>query len=156
MKCVTCGHPEMVADQVDETVPVGGLTFTLAVPGQVCPKCGENYLDVATLRQVDRLIAGELAREGVATSEAFRFMRKVIGLRAREVAKLFGVAHETVSRWENGDREPAGGAAALLAVLVNQHLAGRSEALEQLRAARQEPSDRPAVRCLAFPVQAAR
>lgn len=135
MKCVSCGHPKLKRGTTDEIVPVGALTFTVRAPALVCPKCGESYLDAETLGQVEHRVAGELAMEGADTSEAFRFMRKAIGLRAREVADLFGVTPETVSRWETGERQPADAAVKLLAVLVIEYLAGRNHALEVLRAA---------------------
>jgi putative zinc finger/helix-turn-helix YgiT family protein len=153
MKCVTCGHLEMTPGMVDEAVPVGELIFSLRVPALVCPKCGENYLTADTMGQVDRLVAGALARDGVATSQAFRFMRKAIGLRAVELAELFAVTPETVSRWETGERAPAGEAVKLLALLVVEHLAGRSEALDYLRSLRRAPAEKSGARCLEFPSQ---
>jgi transcriptional regulator with XRE-family HTH domain len=35
----------------------------------------------------------------------FKFVRKLAGLRANEVADMFGVRKETVSRWQRGEVE---------------------------------------------------
>ncbi|MCX5744646.1 MAG: helix-turn-helix domain-containing protein [Proteobacteria bacterium] len=42
---------------------------------------------------------------GVRSGVEFKFLRKLAGLQANEVAALFGVRPETVSRWERGTIE---------------------------------------------------
>ncbi len=148
MRCVTCGHGAMNQAAVDETVQVGGLRFTARVPGRVCPVCGESYLSSDTLRSLERSVAEALARSGAGTPEAFRYMRKAIGLKAVEVAELFGVTPETVSRWENGERQPEPRAVKLIGALVVEHQAGRSDLLDYLRSLSDEPGEQPTERRL--------
>jgi putative zinc finger/helix-turn-helix YgiT family protein len=118
---------------VEETVVVGGLRFTAEVQGDECPACGECYLSGETVRALEQGVAEALARGGIGTADAFRYMRKVIGLKALEVAGLFGVAPETVSRWENGERRPEPRAVKGLGALVVEHLAGRTDLLDYLQ-----------------------
>jgi putative zinc finger/helix-turn-helix YgiT family protein len=144
----------MDAAVVEETVQVGGLRFTAQVPGKVCPACGENYLSGETLRTLERSVAEALARSGVGTPEAFRYMRKAISLKAVEVAELFAVVPETVSRWENGERQPEPRAVKMLGALVVEHMDGRSDLLDYLRAVgREELAEQPADRNLVVPLQ---
>jgi putative zinc finger/helix-turn-helix YgiT family protein len=99
----------------------------------VCPQCGEAYLSAETVRAMERLVAESLARSGEGTPEAFRFMRKALGLKATQVSKLFGVTPETISRWEHGERNPEPRAVKLLGALVVEHLAGRDHLLDYLQ-----------------------
>jgi DNA-binding transcriptional regulator YiaG len=46
-----------------------------------------------------------LVERGVRKGNEFALVRKAAGLRSVEVAELFGVRPETVSRWEHGDAE---------------------------------------------------
>jgi len=46
-----------------------------------------------------------LVARGVRTGSEFRFVRKLAGLRANELAEMLDVRPETVSRWERGDVE---------------------------------------------------
>jgi putative zinc finger/helix-turn-helix YgiT family protein len=143
----------MDAGAVEETVRVGGLRFTAQVPAQVCPACGESYLSGETLRTLERGVAEALARSGAGSPEAFRYMRKVVGLKAVEVAELFGVTPETVSRWENGERQPEPRAVKLIGALVVEHLAGRSDVLDYLRSLSRDQGEPPSEHRLTLPLQ---
>ncbi len=81
-------------------------------------------------------VAKELARAGVSSGEAFRFMRRSLALRAIDLAELLDVAPETVSRWETEKRAVHRGAYAIVASLVRERLDGREETLAALRALR--------------------
>jgi transcriptional regulator with XRE-family HTH domain len=77
---------------------------------------------------------------GPATGEAFRFMRKVLGIPAIELAELLDVAPETVSRWENGKLPIERRALALLASMVLDRVEGVTTTLERLRSLRDPPA----------------
>lgn len=153
MRCAICGENTLKAGVVEETVQVGALRFTASVPGKVCSSCGEAILSGETVRALERQVAGALSHSGAGTPEAFRYMRKVIGLRALEVAELFGVTPETVSRWENGERSPEPRAVKLLGALVVENLEGRTDLLDYLRSLGSEETNQPAERRLTIHLQ---
>jgi len=70
----------------------------------------------------------------VLSGEAFRFMRKAAGLRAKELAELLDVTPETISRWEKEHRQPDRKAMMVLGDLVLDRLKGEETALDRLRA----------------------
>lgn len=78
----------------------------------------------------------DLALAGEATGEVFKFIRKAVGMKASELAELLGVAAETISRWETGEREVDRGAFALLADIARERLEGRASTLGMLKALR--------------------
>jgi YgiT-type zinc finger domain-containing protein len=64
MKCVVCKQPETCQGVTTVTLERGESTFVVKdVPAQVCPNCGEDYVDsevaASLLRSTD-----ELARTG--------------------------------------------------------------------------------------------
>src|SRR5207253_1158815 len=88
----------------EDHLEVDGHRFSAFVPALRCECCGEVYLDGQALSRFELLVAGELARSGAQSGEAFQFMRKSIGMRAIDLGKLLDVSHETISRWETGKR----------------------------------------------------
>jgi DNA-binding XRE family transcriptional regulator len=80
------------------------------------------------------LVAAELVKRGLRSGALFKFMRKALGMKATELAEAFHVAPETVSRWENGQREVDWPEFMLLGFLVDDKLAGRTTTLSRLKA----------------------
>jgi DNA-binding transcriptional regulator YiaG len=89
-------------------------------------------------------VAGELARHGEASPEAFSFMRRALGVKAMDLAEMLDVTPETVSRWEHGQQPIDRGAAAILSAMVVDRLEGRTTALDSLKAL-QRPEPLPRV-----------
>ncbi len=117
---------------------VDGLTFSLSVPCVRCDACGEELTSHEAGERFELAIAAKLAAGGRRTGPALRFMRKALGLRAAELAQLIGVAAETFSRWETGEREPDAQSFALVGFLAQSKLEGHSDrAIEMLRAIRE-------------------
>jgi transcriptional regulator with XRE-family HTH domain len=73
-------------------------------------------------------------KRGFRSRESFKFMRKAFGMKATEIAQALNVAPETVSRWENGQREVDWPEFMLLGFLVDDKLAGRTTTLSRLKA----------------------
>jgi len=115
---------ELVTAIGEERIDAGGVTFAGDVPHEACSTCGERYLAAGDLERLELAAAVELARIGRRTGSALRFMRKALGFRAKELAELLGVAPETFSRWETGDREPDAHAFALVGGLAADRLEG--------------------------------
>ena len=101
MHCPTC--------KKDNTLrPWEGLTPVMGVEiegrGQRCRSCGEVLIELTERGRQERLAAKRLVTRGIRAGVEFKFVRKLAGLRANEVADMFGVRKETVSRWETARR----------------------------------------------------
>jgi putative zinc finger/helix-turn-helix YgiT family protein len=116
-----------------QKLEVAGRSFSVETPVLECPKCGEVVLDLDDVGRAELAVAQSLATEGPVDGETFRFMRKVLGLKAVDVASLFGVAPETVSRWETGARDVDKGSWALLGTMVVERINGQENTLQRLR-----------------------
>jgi len=73
--------------------------------GQRCTSCGEILIKLSERGRQERLAAEQLVARGIRSGDEFQFVRKMAGLQANEVADMFGVRKETVSRWERGEVE---------------------------------------------------
>jgi putative zinc finger/helix-turn-helix YgiT family protein len=102
MKCPTCNKTDTFRPW-EGSVKLAGLE--VVGRGQRCRSCGEILFDGAEVERQEREIATALVARGVRTGPEFKLVRKVAGLRATEVADMFGVRPETVSRWERGEVE---------------------------------------------------
>ncbi len=64
MKCVICRHAETEPGTATVTLERDGLTFIIKqVPAQVCPNCGEDYVDETITANLLRS-AEEMAKVG--------------------------------------------------------------------------------------------
>ena len=102
MNCPSC-NKEGTLRSWDGTTTVMGMA--VEAKGQRCKACGEILIGLADRGRQERLAAERLVARGIRSGVEFKFVRKVAGLRANEVADLFGVRKETVSRWERGEVE---------------------------------------------------
>lgn len=132
-RCELCGKNSVVRDHVPVTRVVGDVSFEIGVPANVCTACGERFLGAEAMKAADEAVALELARNGPATRESFRWMRSTIGLASNELAAMLHVAPESISRWENGQREVDYGAWLVVARLVIDRTIGSTETLRWLR-----------------------
>lgn len=138
-KCVNCaGRSFKDAKRMLKRV-VDAREFEAEVPARMCKKCGAMYVDARDGERFELAIASSLADTGVASAEAFRFMRKAIGMNAEKLAELLGVARETVSRWETGKRGVDRGAALVLGSLVIDKLHGFDTTIKRLHALQKPP-----------------
>jgi len=153
MRCYKCKATKLETVDVPQHVEVAGHKFTGRVAGRRCVKCGEVLLDGPALERFELLAAARVADAGGANGEAFKFMRKAVGLRGADLAALLDVAAETVSRWETGSLRVERRALALLAAIVAEAAAGHKATLDRLRAL-QAPPRLPKV--VKLPTRAAR
>lgn len=64
MKCLICKQAETQPGVTTLTLERGGLTFVVKnVPAQVCPNCGEAYIDEAVTAQLFST-AEQMSRSG--------------------------------------------------------------------------------------------
>lgn len=134
-KCVECGSASLRKGVERHTQKVGGQAFVAELPAQTCAKCGEPLVSQETLEAFEQAVARHLAEHGPATGETFRFMRKAVGIPAKEVAELLATTPETVSRWENGARDVDLWAWTTLGSVVLDELVGKSATRDRLREA---------------------
>lgn len=132
-RCAKCKSERLRRLRVAETLSVGNFHFEGHVDGIRCVACGEEYLDGPDVGRFEVLIASWLAAHGVASREAFRFMRKAIGINAAVLAGLLDVTPETVSHWETGKHGLPRNAVAILGTMVMDHARGSAETVERLR-----------------------
>jgi transcriptional regulator with XRE-family HTH domain len=80
-------------------------------------------------------------KRGLRSGDSFKFMRKALGMTAIELAQAFNVAPETISRWENEQREVDWPEFMLLGFLIDDKLAGRTTTLPRLQALAEPAQD---------------
>ncbi len=134
MKCINCSKADLLRGTVPLAVTVAGVEFTSELPGQRCPSCDYSTVHGPAAVRFELLVAAELVKRGHRSGASFKFMRKALGMKATEIAEVFNVAPETVSRWENGQREVDWPEFMLLGFLVDDKLAGRTTTLSRLKA----------------------
>src|SRR6185436_409361 len=137
MKCTSCqAATERTSGEV--TRNVGDHTFIGLLPVDRCSKCGEELFDGQDLARFELAVAHIVAEEGMVGGASFKFMRKVLGMKATEIAELLDVAAETISRWETDERPVDRASWAALASLVVDRFEGRDRVISILRAMGEE------------------
>ena len=114
MKCPTCRQDDTLEAWEGAITRMG---VEIIARGERCSSCGETLFGYEEVGRQDALIADALVARGIRTGAEFVFVRKSAGLKAVEVAELFGVRPETVWRWEHGETEIPRTAAFALAEL---------------------------------------
>lgn len=65
-------------------------------------ECGEVLPELPQIHRLHHRIAEDLiGKQSPLTGEESRFLRKAMGVSAKELARLLGVTTVTISRWEN-------------------------------------------------------
>ena len=152
-KCPLCTSDRLIPATILEQLEIGGVSYKADVPCTHCEGCGEDFIPAASLATFERAVAEDLTRRA-PSGKGLRFVRKELGLPARELAQLLDVTPETVSHWEN-DKTPVPRAVwGLVGQLHEEHLANRHTILERLQGLR-TPAPAPAEVRLSLPAFAA-
>jgi putative zinc finger/helix-turn-helix YgiT family protein len=114
MKCPTCRKDNTLKAWEGKITRMG---VELTAHGERCSACGEQLFDYAEAKRQRQVLVAALVERGVRTGQEFALVRKAADLRGVEVAELFGVRPETISRWEHGEAEIPRTAAFALAEL---------------------------------------
>lgn len=70
--------------------------------------CGENFAFIPCAQELHKIIAEILIKkEDQLSGREIRFLRKHMGMKAKDFANELGVKPVSVSRWENGDFAPS-------------------------------------------------
>lgn len=86
-----------------------------------CDECGESEVVIPAIDELDNLLVHIVAeKDGRLTGAEVRFLRKHLGWSGADFARHFGVAPETVSRWENGKSRMGATAESLLRVCATR------------------------------------
>jgi putative zinc finger/helix-turn-helix YgiT family protein len=133
MKCPKCGT-RTKRIKAEHSLSVSGVELRGEVIDDTCPACGYATMAASELERFELNAAAALASHGVCTGEAFRFIRKALGMRAADVAEVLGTTPETVSRWETGQREVDRHVFALLGELAVAAAEGRESPAERFKA----------------------
>lgn len=137
--CPICEQGNLEPAQADRSYEFKAGTINASLPASRCTACGEELVAGPDIEEAERQVANALVAHGVKGGDVFRFVRKVAGLPAKDVARLLGVDAATISRWENGDREIPRASMAMLGVIVLDELRGADTARKILEALDAEP-----------------
>ncbi len=112
MKCPECGS--RVTQRVGDHPYLGEELPNVVLAGvkiRTCSECDFRSVGIPKLAGLHKALAERVATAAhrLAPGE-IRFLRKHLGWSGKDFARHFGVAPETVSRWENG-KKPMGATA---------------------------------------------
>ena len=101
--------------------------YLVGVKYRVCKVCGAQSADIPAIKNLMKAL-GRIIVESKAplTGAEIRFLRKRLGKKSSEFARIIGVTTEQVSRWENGHNPPERSADKLIRIFYC-HLAGDKE-----------------------------
>lgn len=104
-KCYSCGAPMEGRIENYKYTECGLKSVTLqGIVVFHCSQCGAVVPEINNMSELHYTIALAVAtKETRLLGEEVRFLRKVLGYSATELAKLMGTTKSVVSRWENHD-----------------------------------------------------
>jgi YgiT-type zinc finger domain-containing protein len=132
-RCVQCRGLALPTVRHTFRATIAGVSFERRVSAQKCSSCGEVYLSAGVLGDFELSAALAIARAGVCSPAALKFMRKAAGLRAADLGELLGLTPEHLSRIENGKVPADKRTVALLAALLEDSAAKTTRTVDQLR-----------------------
>jgi len=105
-KCGGEGRMQLIPRYQARKELMGGMSIELVdvVHALICEKCGTVLrTDIPDMPGLIAAVSVGRSKEPLKLNgQEIRFLRKAIGLTARELARDLDVSEETVSRWENG------------------------------------------------------
>jgi putative zinc finger/helix-turn-helix YgiT family protein len=105
MKCTECGNTLKVNRPNAYRYRESGLDSVVLVGIRVyvCPGCGGEFPEIPNIIALHRVIAQRLVRKPAPlTGPEYRFLRKELGIKAKELAHCLGITDVSLSRWETG------------------------------------------------------
>jgi hypothetical protein len=141
-RCWKCRNATLTDSMFHAERKIGGQVFVADLPARECTSCGERTINGDDLLAFDAAVTGELVRGGASAPGALKFLRKSMALTAAELGELLELRPETISRIENGKMPADRRTVALLGALAIDHLEGRTETADRLRALAHPPKGR--------------
>jgi putative zinc finger/helix-turn-helix YgiT family protein len=87
---------------------------------RTCRLCGRQSADIPAIKQLMEVIARTVViREAALNGAEIRFLRKRLGKKSSEFARIIGVTIEQVSRWENDHNPPEESADKLIRIFYS-------------------------------------
>lgn len=137
MKCPNCHKDREFKDTVFErTIRVPPVRFVVEMPAQRCPACKSFVVSDAAAQEAELEVARKLAQSGPISAASFRVLRSAARMRSVDLARLLGVAKETISRWESGKRSVEPLAWTLLAWIAVERASGHATTRHRLESFR--------------------
>jgi DNA-binding transcriptional regulator YiaG len=96
MRCTNCKKADTQPWE-GETTLHGAKLFAR---GERCPKCEDVTLSLEESQRLEHEAAKAIVGRGIRTGSEFKFVRKMTGRTAVELASILDVEPDTVSRWE--------------------------------------------------------
>lgn len=135
--CSRCQKDRVVPMTLDDNMDVCGHTFTAQLPAERCGACGQVVIHGQEVRKFERRVAVEIAKAGLRTAEAFKFLRRAAGLSAEDLGSLLDVSPDFIGYWESGAWPVDPRASSVLISLVLGHFDGQHSSLDCLRVLRE-------------------
>ena len=135
--CSRCQKDRVVQTTMDDNMDVCGHTFTARLPAERCGACGQVVIYGDEVRRFEQRIAVEIAKAGLRSAEAFKFLRHTSELSAVGLASLLDVSPEFIGYWESGAWPVDPRASSVLIALVLGRFDGKHSALDSLRVLRE-------------------
>lgn len=104
-KCPICGGViETIRNQPYEYTESGLDVLLLGITQYRCQECEESFAAIPNTEQLHTTIALDICKhkKALLLPEEIKFLRKELGLKAKDLALAMGVKAEAISRWENG------------------------------------------------------
>lgn len=96
-----------------------------------CAKCGETLPKIPNVKGLHATIADTLFQKPTSlTGPEIRFLRKELGLKAKDLAAFLGVTPVTVSRWETGTHDIGDSTDRLIRCLYQFHRIGTGREIQ--------------------------
>src|SRR5438067_13247501 len=130
--CDRCQRVKVIDVIVDDTMDVSGHTFATQVPATRCLACQQVVIQGEHVRRFERCVAIEIAKAGLRSGDAFRFLRTALEMPEAGFAGLIDVPAEYVGYWETEKWPVDPRALAVLSGLVLAKFEGRHASLDSL------------------------
>ncbi len=107
MRCPDCSKGRMEACNEEYRYAECGLenVYLCGIRWSRCDSCGYEEAAIPRLGQLHRVIAWRLVtKPGLLNGKEIVFLRKQLGLKQYQFARLLGINQPELSRWETGER----------------------------------------------------
>ncbi len=135
--CSRCQKVRVVQITMDDNIDVCGHTFTAQLPAERCGACGQVVIHGEDVRKFEQRVAVEIAKAGLRSAEAFKYLRHASEFSAEGLASLLDVSPEFIGYWESGVWPVDPRANSVIGALVLGRFNGQQAALDCLSVLRE-------------------